>query len=280
MLMTRDSMLNLYHLNSINNLKFINDLAAERHLAAEQLADTERKHKALDTTLLIVAILLVAMIPVLVVVVRRHRRLRKRYLELYRRTQLVLHAEEENRRRRETEMRALMLPSPPVVSAPLLPEANIPDSEAAGPSSGSAPQTAGSAPQTAGSPAYIAPKFTISQKTRILAIMDETEEVYSPEFSLERLAELVEISPRALSSVLNNHLGTTFRDLLNQYRVRRACRLLSDIENYGYLTIEAIANNVGYKSRTSLTTAFKKEIGMAPSEYQRIARRSSSHPTA
>lgn len=273
MLMTRDSMLNLYHLNSINNLKFINDLAAERHLAAEQLADTERKHKALDTTLLIVAILLVAMIPVLVVVVRRHRRLRKRYLELYRRTQLVLHAEEENRRRRETEMRALMLPSPPVVSAPLLPEANIPDSEAAGPSSGSAPQTAGS-------PAYIAPKFAISQKTRILAIMDETEEVYSPEFSLERLAELVEISPRALSSVLNNHLGTTFRDLLNQYRVRRACRLLSDIENYGYLTIEAIANNVGYKSRTSLTTAFKKEIGMAPSEYQRIARRSSSHPTA
>lgn len=110
--------------------------------------------------------------------------------------------------------------------------------------------------------------------------MDETEEVYSPEFSLEHLTELVEISPRALSSVLNNHLGTTFRDLLNQYRVRRACRLLSDIENYGYLTIEAIANNVGYKSRTSLTTAFKKEIGMAPSEYQRIARRSSSHPTA
>ena len=106
---------------------------------------------------------------------------------------------------------------------------------------------------------------------QILAVLDKSEEIYNPDFSLDRLSELTGIRPRTLSGILNDQLHLTFRDLLNQYRVREACKRLSDADNYGHFTIEAISQSVGYKSRTSLITAFKKETGLTPSEYQRLA---------
>ena len=37
------------------------------------------------------------------------------------------------------------------------------------------------------------------------------------------------------------------------------------------MTIEAIAIGVGFKSRTSFINAFKREVGLTPSEYMRMA---------
>lgn len=65
----------------------------------------------------------------------------------------------------------------------------------------------------------------------------------------------------------------SFYELLNEYRVREACRRLSDEEHYGHLTIEAISISLGYKSRTTLLNAFKKQTGLTPTEYQRISRK-------
>lgn len=240
LLMVRDSLLNINHLSAINNMKFMNDLAAERHHAAVMLADADRKRKIRELILFFAGLILAIMIPLLLVIINRHRKLRRSYFDLYKKQQEILLKEDENRRLREAEMQILV------------------HSEEKEQSS------------------YTAPQSAISQKTHILAIMDESEEKFSTDFSLERLSELVGISSRALSSVLNDSLGITFRDLLNQYRVREACHRLSDNEHYGHLTIEAISQSVGYKSRTSLVTAFKKETGLTPSEYQRIARKAQS----
>lgn len=113
-------------------------------------------------------------------------------------------------------------------------------------------------------------------KNKVLAIMDSTDEIYSSEFSLDRLAELASVKPRVLSSVLNDTLNKSFYTLLNEYRVREACRRLEDEERYGHLTIEAISQSLGYKSRTTLVNVFKKQIGLTPTEYQRISRQKSA----
>lgn len=110
-------------------------------------------------------------------------------------------------------------------------------------------------------------------KNRIIAIMDTSNEIYSADFSLDRLAELAGSKPRVVSSILNDCLNKTFHELLNEYRVREACRRLSDEEHYGHLTIEAISSSLGYKSRTTLLNAFKKQTGLTPTEYQRISRK-------
>ena len=108
-------------------------------------------------------------------------------------------------------------------------------------------------------------------KARILNVLDHDKAVFNPEFSLDKLVELTGTKPRVLSSVINEAFDRNFYSLINEYRIREACRRLADVEQYGHLTIEAISQSVGYKSRTSLVNAFKKETGLTPSEYQKIA---------
>lgn len=234
MLMLRDSLYNVDHLASIENMKFLNDLAMQKHRSAQMLAEANHKKKMREWGLVGSTLLLLLVIAVLLFVVNRNRRLHANYVKLYEKQQDILRREKEEKIMREQELN----------------------------------QEIAETAQTS----YTAPQSAVSQKTRILAIMDETDEKFSPDFSLDRLAELVGISPRALSAVLNDSLGKSFRDLLNQYRVREACKRLSDVDHYGGLTIEAISQSVGYRSRTSLVTAFKKETGLTPSDYQRIAK--------
>jgi AraC-like DNA-binding protein len=62
-----------------------------------------------------------------------------------------------------------------------------------------------------------------------------------------------------------------FNNLLNEFRVREACRRLAEDDIYTNYTIEAIAESIGFKSRSNFISTFKKLTGITPSEYKRIA---------
>lgn len=227
LLMIQDSMLNVNQLGTIDNLKFIHDLATERYNSANKLAEADRQKKMRELIIFFIGLLLVIVCPLLIVIINRHRRLQASYRDLYNQRQQIIEQEETNKKLREESLAR---------SSEIDLESNI-------------------------HPGVL----------QILAVLDKSEEIYNPDFSLDRLSELTGIRPRTLSGILNDQLHLTFRDLLNQYRVREACKRLSDSDNYGHFTIEAISQSVGYKSRTSLITAFKKETGLTPSEYQRLA---------
>jgi AraC-like DNA-binding protein len=59
--------------------------------------------------------------------------------------------------------------------------------------------------------------------------------------------------------------------LLNEYRIKEACRRLNDTEHYGNITINGIASSVGFKTRTNFIAYFKRFTGLTPSEYLKIA---------
>ena len=107
---------------------------------------------------------------------------------------------------------------------------------------------------------------------RILEVMESSAEVYNPEFSLDRLAALCDEKSRTVSAIINASLDKNFPALLGEYRVRRMCELLSETEAGASLTIEAVAQQVGFKSRTTYTAAFRRQTGLTPSEYLRAAR--------
>lgn len=65
---------------------------------------------------------------------------------------------------------------------------------------------------------------------------------------------------------------TTFNTLLGRYRIREACRRFNDPQRYGSYTIESIARDLGFKSRSNFATTFKKHTGLNPSEYLRLAK--------
>lgn len=106
---------------------------------------------------------------------------------------------------------------------------------------------------------------------KITDVLENNAEIYDDTFCLNRMAELVEASYKDVSQVVNEEYGGNFNSMLNEYRIREACRRLSDTANYGRLTIEAIARSVGFKSRTGFATLFKRFTGMTPSVYQKIA---------
>lgn len=105
---------------------------------------------------------------------------------------------------------------------------------------------------------------------RITAVMESSPEVYNEDFSRQRLAELVGSNYKAVSRAINTCKGCNFNVLLNEYRIKEACRRLMDTATYGSYTIEAIANSIGYKSRSNFATVFKEIVGLTPSAFQKM----------
>lgn len=106
------------------------------------------------------------------------------------------------------------------------------------------------------------------------------------------LAELVESNTSYVSRTVNATYGCNFSTMLSTLRIREACRRINTPERYGQYTLETISESVGFKSRATFLTAFKRVTGLLPSEYQRQARnqkppqeepdllRSNARPTA
>ena len=111
---------------------------------------------------------------------------------------------------------------------------------------------------------------------RVYAAMESHQAVYEEGFTLDQLAQLVGANPNYVSQVINEKKGCNFNSFINEYRVKEACRRLSDPETRGTYTVEAIGQSVGFKSRTNFTAIFKRFTGMTPAAYQRMARSGTS----
>lgn len=109
-------------------------------------------------------------------------------------------------------------------------------------------------------------------ENKINAIFDTSEEIWNSEFSASRLAELVGVGYTTLSQVINSQFGMNFHQLIGDRRIKEVCRRINESDEYDNLSVDAIANEVGIKSRTTFSTIFKRVTGMTPSVYIKIAR--------
>lgn len=111
---------------------------------------------------------------------------------------------------------------------------------------------------------------------RVKAVLETSPAVYEESFSLAKLHELVGSNTKYISRAISQYAHTDFKLLLSQYRIREACRRMNDVEHYGQYTIEAIAKSVGVTSRTSFVQNFKKQTGLTPSAYLKLAHEKSA----
>ena len=100
-------------------------------------------------------------------------------------------------------------------------------------------------------------------------IMEKQKPYLQPDLSLVELAEMVAIPPRSLSEVINISYGQNFYDFINRYRIKESEQLLTDPMPRFKTTLE-ILYEVGFNSKSSFHTAFKKTTGMTPSEFKKV----------
>ena len=103
-------------------------------------------------------------------------------------------------------------------------------------------------------------------------VMETTRQFCEPDFSLEKLATLVNSNSKYVSQVINEMYQKNFSNYVNDYRIREARIRLMDIEHYGNYTIKAIAESLGYKSHATFINVFRKITGITPSIYQKMAK--------
>lgn len=93
------------------------------------------------------------------------------------------------------------------------------------------------------------------------------------DLSLEDLSNELNVPAPRLSEVFTQHLGTTFYDHLHGYRLREFERLARS-ELAQQLTIDALARQSGFRSKTAFYRIFREKHGVTPAAYvrqQRIA---------
>ena len=105
----------------------------------------------------------------------------------------------------------------------------------------------------------------------IIKIMDDSEMICSYNFTLEKLSALVNSKQRIVSELISKVYDCNFNSFLGTYRIKEACRRFEDTANYGNLTIEGVANSVGFKSRSNFVSTFKKFTGLTPSKYKQMS---------
>jgi len=106
---------------------------------------------------------------------------------------------------------------------------------------------------------------------RIQEVLNDSDVICQQDFTLSKLAKLINSNTTYVSQVINEKYGMAFSSLLGSCRIKIACQWMEDPERYGNITIEAIATGTGFKSRTAFVNVFKRETGLKPSEYLRMA---------
>lgn len=102
---------------------------------------------------------------------------------------------------------------------------------------------------------------------KLLLTMTQQKPYTDGELTLPKLAEQIALSPQHLSQLLNERCGQSFSDFVNSYRIAEAKRLLTDPAKKHY-SILAIAEEVGFNSKSTFNAAFKKHAGMTPSDFR------------
>ena len=113
--------------------------------------------------------------------------------------------------------------------------------------------------------------ITLQDIEHIIQTYLETLPYIQKEFSLSQMSFDLKIPERFLSNYFNKELQITFSDWRKNLRIDHICKLIEDGEAKN-LTIEAIATNAGFASRSKFIDAFKERKGVTPSAFIKSVR--------
>jgi AraC-like DNA-binding protein len=89
-----------------------------------------------------------------------------------------------------------------------------------------------------------------------------------PSLTIQDISAAIKIPVRDLSLLINHKLEQHFYDFVNAYRIESAMDILKD-DTKSKVTVLEILYDVGFNSKSSFNTAFKKHTGHTPTSYRK-----------
>lgn len=98
--------------------------------------------------------------------------------------------------------------------------------------------------------------------------MVEKEPYLDSSLTIQDLAEQLNMPVKDLSALINLYMNKHFFDFVNEYRIEKAKEILKD-PSQKELTILEILYQVGFNSKSSFSTSFKKYTGTTPTDFRK-----------
>jgi AraC-like DNA-binding protein len=243
----KDSIVNFQQAARVSEIRFTNKI---NKLEAQQVQMAQNR-VIMNIIICIIILIAVIILVSFIIVKNRNKQLRQRNQTLYEKNVIMLNTENENRQRMKNYKEHIRM---------------LEQQQSA---------------QTISDEEKSADKFKQSEldddyinnvAERITEVMENSDEVFTPKFSVQMLADIIEVKYKTVSEVIHQKFGCNFNAFVNGYRIREACKRINDTENYGKYSIDGIMQSVGFKSRATFISSFKKFTGLKPSEYQQIAK--------
>ena len=105
-------------------------------------------------------------------------------------------------------------------------------------------------------------------RKELLDLFSADKPFLDPQLSLADLSEKLSVSTKHLSQVINQSFNKSFFDFINTYRIQEVQQILIESVDEKLTVLEAMYK-VGFNSKSSFNTAFKKETGQTPTEFRK-----------
>lgn len=96
---------------------------------------------------------------------------------------------------------------------------------------------------------------------------EKEKKFIKPDITLNKLAKRFHTNSKYLSLVIKHHRGKTFSNYINALKIDYAVSELKKNKKYKLYTLKAIANEFGFNSTESFSSAFYKNTGLKPSYF-------------
>lgn len=104
--------------------------------------------------------------------------------------------------------------------------------------------------------------------TKLENYMSTNKPFLESSLNLIDLANILDITPRHLSQIINTKKKQNFLDYVNSKRIEEAMKLL-EFSKDEKQTIQEVMYSVGFNSKSAFHYAFKKKTGLTPTEFKR-----------
>jgi AraC-like DNA-binding protein len=114
----------------------------------------------------------------------------------------------------------------------------------------------------------IEPETLNEDLLRLKNYMADEKPFLNPALTIQDISNSLDIPVRELSVLINHQLGQHFYDFVNTYRIENTIEILKD-SSKNKITVLEILYEVGFNSKSSFNTAFKKHTGNTPTYYRK-----------